>query len=73
MVATRRISGDPYQMTTELVPVHAVGNIEKTVPPGWINAAHSDVTAPFLQYARLLVQVELPPFYIDGLTEHIHL
>lgn len=73
MVAISRVSDDPYQSTTELVDVAAVANIEKKVPLEWINDTHTDMLAPFLQYARPLIQAELPPIYIDGLVQHIHL
>ena len=73
MVSIRRISDDPYQMTTELVDVCRVANAEKKVPLSWLNDQRTDMTADFTRYARPLIQAELPAFYIDGLAEHIHL
>ncbi len=73
MVSINRISDDPYQMTTQLVAVDQVANLEKKVPLEWVNDTFTDMLPPFLQYARPLIQAELPPFYIDGLAEHIHL
>ncbi|MBQ8159208.1 MAG: 6-phosphofructokinase [Clostridia bacterium] len=71
MVALRRISNDPYQVTTELVNVLDVANVEKKVPVDWVNSYRTDMTSEFLQYARPLIQAELTPMYINGLTRHI--
>ena len=71
MVALRRISNDPYQCTTELVNVADVANLEKKVPVDWINSYRTDMSADFLAYARPLIQAELTPIYINGLSRHI--
>lgn len=71
MVALRRVSDDPYQCTTELVDIDQVANIEKKVPVEWINDARTDMQPEFLTYARPLIQAELTPIYINGLTQHI--
>ena len=73
MVAIQRISDDPYQVTTGLVDVASVANLEKKVPLEWINENRTGMLPPFLKYARPLIQAELPPIYIDGLVQHIHL
>ncbi len=72
MVGIRRISNDPYQYVTETVDVRRVANLEKKVPLDWINDTHTDMRDAFLQYARPLIQAELPPFYIDGLVRHLY-
>ncbi len=71
MVALKRLSNDPYQCTTCLVDIKDVANIEKKVPLEWINEARTDMLPPFLAYARPLIQAELTPIYINGLTQHI--
>ncbi len=71
MVALKRLSNDPYQCTTCLVDIRDVANIEKKVPLEWINEARTDMLQPFLAYARPLIQAELTPIYINGLTQHI--
>ena len=71
MVALKRLSNDPYQCTTELVDINDVANFEKKVPVEWINEARTDMLPPFLAYARPLIQAELTPIYINGLTQHI--
>ncbi|MBQ3659404.1 MAG: 6-phosphofructokinase, partial [Bacteroidales bacterium] len=71
MVALKRLSDDPYQCTTELVDIDRVANFEKKVPLEWINEDRTDMLPPFLSYARPLIQAELTPIYINGLTQHI--
>ena len=71
MVALKRLSNDPYQCTTELVDINDVANLEKKVPVEWINEARTDMLPEFLSYARPLIQAELTPIYINGLTQHI--
>lgn len=71
MVALKRLSNDPYQCTTELVDIDKVANFEKKVPVEWINEARTDMLPEFLAYARPLIQAELTPIYINGLTQHI--
>ncbi|MBR2287533.1 MAG: 6-phosphofructokinase [Clostridia bacterium] len=71
MVALHRVSNDPYQCTTRLVDIRDVANFEKKIPVEWINEARTDMLPEFLAYARPLIQAELTPIYIDGLTQHI--
>ena len=71
MVALKRLSNDPYQCTTELVDIDRVANYEKKVPVEWINEGRTDMLPEFLAYARPLIQAELTPIYINGLTQHI--
>ena len=73
MVALKRLSNDPYQVTTALVPVDIVANKEKKVPHELIAADGISVTDDFLGYVRPLIQAELTPFYVEGLPRHIHL
>ena len=73
MVALKRLSNAPYQCTTELHPISEVANLEKKVPLEWVNAAHTQMLQPFLDYAMPLVQAELTPIYVSGLPHHIYL
>lgn len=70
-VALIRISDKPYQCKTETVAIEKIANYEKKVPIEWINETHTDMMPAFLDYARPLIQAELPPFYVDGLPYHI--
>ncbi len=67
-----RTSDKPYQCTTGIVEISRIANFEKKIPIEWINDSHTDMLDPFLNYARPLIQAELPPFYVDGLPYHIH-
>ena len=71
MDALKRLSNDPYQCTTELVNIGDVANFEKKLPVEWINDTRTDMLPEFLAYARPLIQAELTPIYINGLTQHI--
>lgn len=71
MIAIKRISNDPYQSITEPHDIHKVANFEKKVPIEWINETHTDMLPIFHQYARPLIQAELTPIYINGLTRHL--
>jgi 6-phosphofructokinase 1 len=73
MVSLIRLSNDPYQITTGLVPIDMVANKEKKVPREWITRDGLGVTEDFLGYVRPLIQAELTPFFVDGLPRHIHL
>lgn len=66
-----RISDKPYQCTTGVVEIEKIANYEKKIPVEWINETHTDMLTPFLDYARPLIQAELPPFYVDGLPCHL--
>lgn len=68
-----RISDKPYQCKTGVVDVNKIANYEKKIPIEWINETHTDMEQAFLDYARPLIQAELPPFYVDGLPYHITL
>ena len=73
MVALKRLSNDPYQCTTDTVPISDVANLEKTVPLDWISEDGTDLKPEFLAYARPLIQAELTPFFVNGLSHHIYL
>lgn len=66
-----RISDKPYQCTTGVVEIEKIANYEKKISLDWINDTRTDMLSPFLDYARPLIQAELPPFYVDGLPYHI--
>ena len=67
----QRISDKPYQCTTGIIEIEKIANFEKKIPIEWINNDHTDMLPQFIDYARPLIQAELPPFYVDGLPYHI--
>lgn len=66
-----RIFNNPYQCKTGTVEIEKIANFEKKIPTSWINDTHTDMIEPFLDYARPLIQAELPAFYVNGLPYHI--
>ena len=68
-----RASNDPYRCETKVVDVHEIANREKCVPVEWIDTVNADMLPPFIEYARPLIQGELPPYYVDGLPAHLTL
>ncbi|MBO5928601.1 MAG: 6-phosphofructokinase, partial [Clostridia bacterium] len=73
MVVLKRLSDNPYQCTTDLYEVSEIANLEKTVPEAWMDTVNLQMNPAFLEYARPLIQAELPPMYISGLPHHIRL
>lgn len=73
MVVLKRLSDTPYQCTTDLYPIGEIANLEKTMPLSWIDVENLQMKQEFLDYARPLIQAELPPIYLSGLPYHIRL
>ena len=73
MVGLARVSNSPYQYSIELSPISDVANLEKKVPLDWITEDGIGMKQEFLNYARPLIQGELTPFFVNGLSHHIHL
>lgn len=73
MIILKRVSDDPYICITDIYDVHKIANVEKKVPREWINEAGDYVTQDFVNYVRPLIQAELTPMMVDGLTRHLRL
>ena len=73
MIALKRLSDCPYQCVTEAHDIHAVANLEKTIPLEWINDEHTDLLPAFHAYARPLIHGEPSQMYVDGLPRHIYM
>lgn len=73
MVAIKRLEGEEYRCTYELVELAKVANQEKKVPRAWINRGDNDVTADFINYARPLIQGEVNPPFHNGLPAYVNL
>ena len=71
MIALKRLSDDPYQVTTELIEIEEVANRERKVPLDWLLPDKTSVTKEFLTYVRPLIQAELTPIFVEGLPRHI--
>lgn len=62
MVAIRRICGDSYACTYELVPLEDVANVEKTFPREWINERGNGIRKEFVDYCMPLIGEPLPEY-----------
>jgi ATP-dependent phosphofructokinase / diphosphate-dependent phosphofructokinase len=63
MVSLVRVADDPYRCTTGLVPLSAVANLSREMPPEFIGAsAWSPTTAAFEAYAGPLLGGPLPEY-----------
>lgn len=71
VVVLIRKTSDPYQVTTDVVDVDKVANIEKKVPLEWITNDGSDISKKLTDYIRPLIQAELTPIMVDGLPSHL--
>ncbi|WP_099468783.1 6-phosphofructokinase [Konateibacter massiliensis] len=67
MVAFKRISDTPYELTLDLVDVNQVCNQEKKVPKEWITKNQTDIGEEFLSYVRPLIQGNVTIPHKDGL------
>jgi 6-phosphofructokinase 1 len=73
MVSLERNSSDPYHCDLTLTNLDIVANEEKLIPRGWLNEAGNDVTQDFLDYARPLIQGEVPTPVENGLPRYARL
>lgn len=62
MVTLVRQPGDSYQCTTGLASLEEVANVEKILPPDFINESGNFVTAAFKAYTRPLLGDPLPDY-----------
>ena len=73
MVSLERRSSDPYRCDLTLTDLEIVANEEKLIPRQWLNEAGNDVTQQFLNYARPLIQGEVPTPIENGLPRYARL
>jgi 6-phosphofructokinase len=62
MVGCRRISTQPYECETILIPIAEVMMNEKKMPETYINERGNDVTPAFIEYCRPLLGGSLPEY-----------
>lgn len=68
-----RVADHPYRWDTGMIEIDKMANYEKTVPLAWINDTHNGLRDEFITYARPLIEGELPPYYVNGLPQHLKL
>lgn len=71
MVVFERLSNDPYFINTGICDIELIANVEKKVPLEWITEEGTYLTKEFFSYCRPLIQAELTPFMVDGVTRHL--
>ncbi len=69
-MAVQRVSASPYCWQVGSVPLSSVANLERTLPPEFIDEGGFHVSAAFLDWARPLVAGESMPAFIDGLPRY---
>ena len=72
MVVLQRLSDDPYQCGTEVKDVHKIANDEKLVPREWVTEDGTYVTGEFISYVRPLIQGDVSPVMVDGISRHLY-
>lgn len=73
MVTLVRESNSPYQCRTGLAPLADIANGEKLLPKDWIAENGISMKQEFLDYARPLIQGEVPIPFEDGLPKYVRL
>ena len=73
MASLERTSNDPYRCDLTYTDLDVVANEEKLIPREWLNEAGNDVTQEFLDYARPLLQGEVPTPIENGLPRYARL
>ena len=71
VIAIKRVSNNPYQVTYEAVDVKKVANVARTVPNDYINETGNFVTDKFIEYVLPLVEGEIYPEYENGVPKFL--
>jgi len=71
VIAIKRVSNNPYQVTYEAVDVTKVANVARTVPDDYINESGNFVTDKFIEYILPLVEGEIYPEYENGVPKFL--
>ena len=71
MVMLKRLSNNPYSVSTDYMDIHDAANLVKSVPTEWITPAGNDVTEEMMTYLRPLVVGEPDVTYKNGLPEYL--
>jgi 6-phosphofructokinase 1 len=73
MPAIRRLSDAPYRWDIIEVPLSAVANQEKLLPPNFINADGFGITEAARRYLAPLISGEAYPPSKNGLPDYVRL
>jgi 6-phosphofructokinase 1 len=62
MISLVRLSSTPYEFTTGTTPLSEVANLERPLPPEYIDASSGELTEGFVTYAKPLIGDPLSPY-----------
>lgn len=71
MVMLKRLSNNPYSVSTDYMDIHDAANLVKNVPTEWISPEGNDVTEEMMTYLRPLIVGEPTVTYKNGLPEYL--
>ncbi len=71
MVTIDVVEREPYQVRYSTYDIHAIANVEKPVPQGWITDNGTNIGDGFVEYARPLILGELTPMMVNGVPKHL--
>ena len=71
MITLDRNGNDPYQCGTSVYDIHAIANVERTVPDEWITEDGCGLNEGYEKYARPLIMGELQPLFVNGTPRHL--
>ena len=71
MITLDRKDSTPYLSATSAFDIHAIANVERSVPKEWITEDGGGLNEEYEKYARPLIMGELVPLYVNGLPRHL--
>ncbi len=71
MVTIDVVDRHPYEVRYNTYDIHAIANVERPVPQGWITNNGTDIGEGYILYARPLIIGELQPLMVNGLPKHL--
>jgi len=71
MITLDRNGDDPYQCGTSAYDIHAIANVERSVPVEWITEDGCGLNDGYIKYARPLIMGELLPVFVNGVPRHL--
>ncbi len=71
MITLDRNGDDPYQCGTSAYDIHAIANVERSVPKEWITEDGCGLNDGYIKYALPLIMGELQPLMVNGIPRHL--
>ena len=73
MVAFKRKSNAPYEIEYVAMPLDDIAKFTQSMPDEYIGEDNCSVTQAFIDYAKPLIQGEMPVEYVNGLPVYAKL